>query len=378
MPVERFFASCRGLSFACGLGVGSWSMPTRWPTVTSLTLPDNNGCDWWRVIVPFVHLKDNGFPVWVAFYPVGVNKDGADLVHKPDVLVMPRAGIGKTNNDASRFVSICHENKTAVGIDIDDAMDLVPLFSPHHSDDLLVEAGTRALAAVDFITTTTECLAERLRKFNPNVSVLPNLIDPDQWRWTTARPSQPLTVGISGGTSHVRDWNLCESLFEKLGERFPEIKFLVVGFDPPWAKRLREKLGDRLEIVGWQPAESYQETIRRIDIGLAPLEDIEFNSYKSPIKWFEYSLAGAATIASETVYGDYIRNEYNGLIVENGGDWLPVVSCLIGQPFLRTKLVRKAREHVIAHWSIHDPKELRKRMRVYRDAYTRTIGGVYD
>jgi hypothetical protein len=39
----------------------------------------------------------------------------------------------------------------------------------------------------------------------------------------------------------------------------------------------------------------------KLDVGLAPLVEGRFNSYKSCIKFYEYALAGAATIASRVL-----------------------------------------------------------------------------
>ena len=72
------------------------------------------------------------------------------------------------------------------------------------------------LKAADYVTTTTELFANEIRKFNKNVIVLPNAIDPKEPQFNEPTlPSEKIRVGWLGGSSHLHDLNLLDGMVSK-------------------------------------------------------------------------------------------------------------------------------------------------------------------
>jgi len=63
---------------------------------------------------------------------------------------------------------------------------------------------------VDYVTTTTKIFAEVIRKYNKNVMVLPNAINPEepQFHKKEIKSDKKLSIGLLGGYSHLQDLNL--------------------------------------------------------------------------------------------------------------------------------------------------------------------------
>ena len=93
----------------------------------------------------------------------------------------------------------------------------------------------------------------------------------------------------------------------------------------------------------------------RPDIGLAPLLDEPFNRAKSELHWLEYSMAGAATVA--TSFGpagpyDVIRDGVDGLLATSRADWERHLRRLAASPELRRELAGNARSRVLREYTV--------------------------
>ena len=87
------------------------------------------------------------------------------------------------------------------------------------------------LKACDYVTTTTELFAQEIRKFNKNVLVLPNAINPKEPQFNEPTlPSEKLRVGWLGGSSHLHDLMYLESL-SKINSDRDKLQFVLCGFD---------------------------------------------------------------------------------------------------------------------------------------------------
>jgi hypothetical protein len=136
-------------------------------------------------------------------------------------------------------------------------------------------------------------------------------------------------------------------LQNKYGE---SIKLVVIG-----------PIGDVFEREGLRfdafPILSYAEFAKLLQtlvnpIGLIPLDNSEFSNCKSPIKYFDYSVAQIPAICSNVPpYSDYVQNGINGLLVENTStSWINAIDTLIQSIDERQRLSNTARQYVIDNY----------------------------
>ena len=88
------------------------------------------------------------------------------------------------------------------------------------------------LKVASYVTTTTEIFANEIRKFNKNVVVFPNAINPNepQFKEPTLE-SDRLRIGWLGGSSHLHDLQLLDSPLGKITHLKDKLQFVLCGFD---------------------------------------------------------------------------------------------------------------------------------------------------
>src|SRR5581483_4148561 len=118
----------------------------------------------------------------------------------PDVLVVFRTHYPKLE----RLLEWAKSNGVRIVFDTDDALDLVPKENLNYRG--LKERGALyqyLLEMADLVTTTTPALAANLRQWNPNVAILPNSVDPEEW--SIAPRAGGVRVGWTGSATHFHD-----------------------------------------------------------------------------------------------------------------------------------------------------------------------------
>jgi len=80
-----------------------------------------------------------------------------------------------------------------------------------------------------------------------------------------------------------------------------------------------------------------------IDIGLAPLQDNEFNHSKSCIKFYEYAASGAVTLASDV---HPYKSEVGYTAKRKTQSWVNRLEKLIVDKKFRAKLLKKQQKWV--------------------------------
>lgn len=246
-----------------------------------------------------------------------------------------------------------------------------------------------------YITTTTEIFANEIRKFNKNVIVLPNAINPNEEQFNEPTlQSDKIRVGWLGGSSHLYDLKLLDGMVSKLKPQQDKLQYYVCGFDTrgtvteinketgqetrrtikpeetvwvkyesiftdnykiitPKYKTFLDKFNDE-EYLGWEnenyvrvwtkPTTSYAKNYSKFDISLSPIVDHVFNRMKSQLKVIEAGFYKKALIASNV--GPYTIDlkhslkdgnftDGNALLVDknrNHGDWAKYVKKLVDNP----------------------------------------------
>jgi glycosyltransferase involved in cell wall biosynthesis len=271
------------------------------------------------------------------------------------------------------------------------------------------------LKVCDYVTTTTEIFANEIRKFNKNVIVLPNAIDPTEPQFTQPTlPSDKVRVGWLGGSSHLHDLKLLDGMVNKLKPIQDKLQYYVCGFDirgsvteinrdtgertqrpikpeeTVWVK-YEEIFTDNYKIITpeykifldkfveedypsqnenyvrvWtRPVESYARNYSNFDISLAPIKNHIFNRMKSQLKVIEAGFYKKALIASNV--GPYtidlkhaLKNgeftDGNALLVDetkNHSDWSKYIKKLVDNPNMITDLGERLYETVSQKYDLN-------------------------
>jgi glycosyltransferase involved in cell wall biosynthesis len=281
----------------------------------------------------------------------------------------------------------------------------------HNIDKKIIEN----LKVAKYVTTTTTLYADVIRKFNKNVFVFPNAINPNdpQFKEPTL-PSDKVRVGWLGGSSHLHDLMLLDKSFASLSKYRSKLQFVLCGFDTrgivteinaetneqkkrnikpeetvwatyekiftqnysiidldyknfllKFAQETYEGEENQSYLRVWtKPVTSYAKNYSKFDISLAPIKNHVFNLMKSQLKVIEAGFYKKAIIASNL--GPYTidlkhainKNGFgsgNALLVDennNKYDWGKYIEKLMKNPNLITDLGESLYETVKDKYSL--------------------------
>ncbi|HEX9029682.1 MAG TPA: glycosyltransferase [Anaerolineales bacterium] len=243
--------------------------------------------------------------------------------------------------------------KTVI-FDLDDLLLELPEDHPDRGTFFYTEAllpMLETIVAADAVTASTPALCEYLRPFNPNTLLAPNSLDDRLWSFRMPRPPEagaPLVIGYMGGGSHLPDLEQIAPALLRIGTRYAEqVRLVFLGVQPP-----PELLA--LPNVSWSPTTTYdygefadQMLQQDYDIAIAPLNDNVFNRCKSPLKFLDYSAAGAVGVYSNLEpYNQVVVSGENGFLAAAPEEWEGYLARLVDDPGLRYRLALAAQETV--------------------------------
>lgn len=322
----------------------------------------NDACFWYRNKIPLDALRRKGWQT--------SNINMGDFMDLKQVDAIQFSRVYTTKFD--EFVFMMKDMGVKIWYDIDDATDLVKNFNPfcianrQHMSSMYF-----MLNEADFITTTNENLKNHLCKKTPKpIHVFPNFINPKEWK---PRPetSKNLRVGFAGSASHIKELNMVLPVIAKLQKRYP-FTFVIFGmgnggsveaFHEDAKKQYEsiyetweytkeiEKFYELMEDIRYEwhnPVrwEIYPKTLAKLDldIGICPLLDDDFNRCKTPIKMYEYSMVGTATLASKTTP---FAEEALALASNTEEEWYEALDALLMHKELRESTVEAHKKYVL-------------------------------
>lgn len=240
---------------------------------------------------------------------------------------------------SGRFERLLLASNPRVIFDFDDAIFVGPNAG-------VVELMCRGAA---WVTPGNPYLAEYAERFNRNVTVVPTVIDTDEYapRDWTVLPVRP-RIGWSGSDQSIRTTlfpylDLLKELQAQLDFQLvivsntrPELP--VAGVDwhfVPWSPTMEGRLGELM------------------DIGIMPLVDDEFQRGKCGMKLLQYMAAGLPTVASPVgVNRDITAHGETGFLATSHGEWRDALLALVRSHELRTKQGTAGRRRCETSWSI--------------------------
>lgn len=257
-------------------------------------------------------------------------------------------------------------------------MDLDDYWSPgtHHPAYHIIKANKldeKILNNVKIarnITTTTPLFADEIKKYNKNVFVIPNAVDPKEKQFSpNPEKSDRIRIGWLGGSSHLKDLEILSGVVSKLksDKLIDKVQFVLCGFDTRGTHtdidpntgqqkvrpitpmetvwyRYEKIFTDNYNIVSpeyknflmrftqdefpnienepyrrvWtKPISTYASNYNLFDISLAPLDENVFNKVKSQLKVIEAGFHHKAIIAQD--FGPYKLDLTNA--IKFGGEF---------------------------------------------------------
>lgn len=195
---------------------------------------------------------------------------------------------------------------------------------------------------VDGLIVSTENLAKKYKKYNPNVHVIPNKIIGSQWDRKAIKDG--IRIGWTFSMSHVEDIPVIREALQVIKKKYPDVilettEGLIGGVTQPIKGCAFTEFHKMLPATGW-------------DIAIAPLKDNAFNKGKSNIKWLESTMSNMAFVCSDVdTYRD-VEHGVTGLKCKTTKQWVDALSRLIEDRELRNTLVRNAREKVLRDFNV--------------------------
>lgn len=330
---------------------------------------DETGCSMWRVWQPFEELERRGF---IAEW---CQKDEAGKVlsliaaGRYDAVITPRI-VWPVDKVGDRWINAIHKAGLTWIYEADDdfyspriverQMRLFATEAAKGEKQLEWERNERIrlLAKCDGVTVSSERLATVVRRYAPShvpVYVVPNTIDV---RWFKEvlrgvnRVVPPLTVGWAGGTREDADLLPLAEAWAIVAKKYPEVRFVVQGHI---SKPLYDAIpAERRHTLPWLPLQEYPRAMLNVDIACCSVAPLVFNSAKTPIKWYEFTLAGSACVVSPTLYGREVTDGENALVAETPAEWAAAIGRLIEDETLRRTIRRNARRTVVTEHSLHN------------------------
>lgn len=339
---------------------------------------DTSGCSFFRNTKPHVTLEEmypDEFTVDIDYQP---NLDDDNFLRQYDIIQYHRTlGNYETMGQLTQKL----EDMGIVSImDIDDYWEL----SRSHPAFLLVkEHGLdkkilNNVKVAKNVTTTTTIFAKEIEKYNKNVYVVPNAIDPKEKQYIpNPEPSKRIRIGFLGGSSHLVDLQNLTGVATKLrsDNLLDKVQMVLCGFDLRGTMTVIDQVTkqqtqrpikphesvwyeyekiftDNYKIVSpeykefllsfkneeypnvenepyrrvWtKPVSTYASNYNLIDISLAPLEENIFNSKKSELKLVESGFHKKAIIAQN--FGPYKIGSINA--IKFGGEIDPNGNCIL-------------------------------------------------
>lgn len=186
----------------------------------------------------------------------------------------------------------------------------------------------------DYIICATPRLAEWYSETNKNVVVCENTVDPRDWNVKTKKKR---IVGVVLSTNHLKHMHMVRDAM-RAASGFKDVEVQVLGLDPDWDFPYTH--------VGFTPSvASYRRVVSRWSVGLAPVVDNDLTSCKSDLKWLEFTISGAAMIASDVTAYQHIADDCV-LRAESSLDFVDGVLGVLRSESLRRRLVRNSLAHV--------------------------------
>jgi glycosyltransferase involved in cell wall biosynthesis len=372
----------------------------------------NAGVGKFRFSDPHITLQKNHKDDFIVDIMDNPPIEDKDFISFYDIIVLQ--GTVVMNDNLFKILENLKKQGLKIVLDIDDYWRLSPSHAMYKKMEETYKTLVERLKIADLITTTTVNLARELLRFNKNVKVLENAINPEEEQFiSNPIESNKVRIGWAGGSSHLEDLKCLGGLSNHIhNKHYNEVQLIMAGFDNKirniqtgeitttkrpelWMQcemlftnnykmkddnyihyllHPREEEYENIQEQSYKriwskPIHSYAKCYNEIDIALAPLKINTFNSMKSQLKVLEAGFHKKPLIASEIYpYQLDIVHGKNGFLVpekRNHKEWYEYSKALIRNENMRKEMGEALYETVKDKYDLNNVT--RKRASLYKN-----------
>jgi glycosyltransferase involved in cell wall biosynthesis len=205
----------------------------------------------------------------------------------------------------------------------------------------------KVMAASSLVIAGNSYLAERAEHAGaPQTIVIPTVVDME--RYEPVAPKVPQARPIVGWIGTPGTWvsyiePMLPALLQTLEEHDAEM--LAVG-----VHKYRDQ--PRLESASWSELTEV-DLIRKMDIGIMPLDDTPWSRGKCGYKLIQYMACGLPVVASPVgVNRTIVQHGVNGFLASTPAEWNGALTTLLCNPELRARMGDAGRRRVRAEFAL--------------------------
>lgn len=241
-------------------------------------------------------------------------------------------------------------------MEIDDYVSDVPLgneaYEQYRAGAKRHQVAMEQLRTSDGVIVSTPYLAEQYKGMNDRIYVVPNSIDFNEWKGLGIKKHDRIRIGWIGGGGHAKDLEMIAPAMKEVLAKHQDAWFYCIHGCPNIYKKWDKVFyTTKFATINLYPKfmASY-----KFDIGIAPLEDNNFNRGKSNLRWLEYSALKLPTIASALPdFKRVINHGENGYLADSHEAWVEYLSLLIEDEQKRRDIGKAAYESVKANFNVN-------------------------
>jgi glycosyltransferase involved in cell wall biosynthesis len=250
-----------------------------------------------------------------------------------------------------RLQDLLRRSAKRLMFDFDDA-----IYTTHAGAGLVPFDLTRRfehmLGLSDGVIVATPHLAERARRYQARVSVIPSPVDCDRFRPQRGGDQRTGSViGWIGSPSTAMYLDVVLPVLERLTRSVPGTEVVLVGANPAASQPARRASGP-IRSVAWS-LDSEVADLARFDIGIMPQADDEWAKGKGGYKLLQYMACGLPSVATACeVSRAIIDNGVTGRLVSDATEWDDALRWLLASDERRHQMGCLARQDVERRYAL--------------------------
>lgn len=179
------------------------------------------------------------------------------------------------------------------------------------------------------------------------IDIVPTVIDLQRYPVKVRSDSDIFTVGwIGTKTTFEKHLVPCRDWIRALQEVYPQLYFHIVGITEDM------DLGPNVRYFPWSE-ETEVEEILKMDVGIMPLQDSEWEKGKCAYKLIQYAACGIPGVASDVGMNRVVTVPgQTGILASTPEEWMEAIVSLMHNPEERFRLGSNARQKVDAKFCV--------------------------